>query len=85
MLVIRPSECVLRAHFLALKAGGQLDPAYLLTGSAYPPLTYGIVPGSLHLPARSYMVAPLNNIGGLTPSFKDRYLEKKFLSDRAIG
>ena len=35
MLVIRPSECVLRAHFLALKAEGRLDPADPLTGSAY--------------------------------------------------
>jgi hypothetical protein len=51
------------AHFLALKAEGRLDPADPLTGSAYP-LTYGIVPGSLHLPAPVKQACFFRRTGG---------------------
>jgi hypothetical protein len=60
MLVIRPSECVLRVHFLALKAKGRLDPADPLTT-----LAYGIVPGSLHLPAPVKQACLFRRTGGV--------------------
>ena len=78
MLVIRPSECVLRVHFLALKAKGRLDPADPLTT-----LAYGIVPGSLHLPAPVKQACFFRRTGGVFAIASSR--GKTFLGDRAIG